>query len=135
MTISTAVSLLSALIGSVATLLAAWGYLRTHRPHKGELLRIGGTITVIMVGIFGIALLISNFTSIEINGQKTVPVPPAFEHSFSTPAASPTPATVRNGKPTQVPSSTSGTSSSPTPVPASTPLPTQSTSSGQGTSS
>src|ERR1051326_171005 len=115
MTISTAVSLLSALIGSVATLLAAWGYLRTHRPHKGELLRIGGTITVIMVGFFGISLLISNFISIEMNGQKRVRVPPAFEHSFSARAPSPSPATVPSVKPTQVPSSTSGTSSSPAP--------------------
>src|SRR5256885_6955688 len=102
MSISTAIGLLSALIGSAATLVAAWSYLRSHRPPKGELFRIVVSVTVIVVAILGIAVFISNFTSIQINGQKNVPVPPAFAPYHSTPTSTSIPVVSPTAKPTQV---------------------------------
>ena len=120
MTISTAISLLSALIGSVATLAAAWRYLRSHHPPKGELLRTGVTVVIIMVGIFGIALLISNFTSIQINGQRDVPLPPIFA-PHSTPSSS-TP--IPSSSPIAKPTTTSSPEPASKPTQISTPNPT-----------
>src|SRR6266700_5781588 len=122
MTISTAVGLLSALLGSAAILLAAWSYLRTHRPQKGELLRMGVAVTVIMVSILGLAIFISNFTAIQINGQKNVP--PIFAPYNSTPVSTSTPSSLPAAKPTQ----TSSPASEPTQTSSPVPAPTQTSS-------
>jgi hypothetical protein len=135
MTISTAVGLLSALLGSVAILLAAWGYLRAHRPPKGELLRMGVAVTVIMVSVLGLAIFISNFTAIQINGQKNVPLPPAFAPRYSTPSSTVTPSSSPTAKPTKI--SSSAPTSQPTqpssPAPTSQSTPSSSSSSSSAT--
>jgi hypothetical protein len=127
MTISSVIGLLAALIGSTATLLAAWTYIRSQHPPKGELLRATLAIIIIMSAIFGLAVVISR-ASIKINGQETIPVPglPAPPQSVpaSTPTSTPTPTPTPT--PTLVPSPQPSPVSTPTlaPTPAVTPTPT-----------
>src|SRR5438067_6392215 len=75
MTISSAIGLLAALIGSTATLLGAWAYFRSQHPPKRELFQVALVITVIMVCILGVAVFISRATAIKINGKETLPLP------------------------------------------------------------
>jgi hypothetical protein len=118
MRINDIVGLLAALIGSTATLLGAWGYVRSQHPPKKELFRVSLAIAIIMLSIVGIAVGISRATTITVNGQNTVPIPgfktpynatPApglpstpvtsqTPPSFSTPVTSQTPA-ANNGQP------------------------------------
>jgi len=123
MTISSAVGLLAALIGSTATLLGAWAYFRSQHPPKRELFRVALVIIVIMVCILGVAVFIARATAIKINGTETLPVPtvpanpgnsnpgnsnpgqPAVPTSISTPTPS--------LSPTQAPSSSPSPASSP----------------------
>ena len=75
MTISSAVGLLAALIGSTATLLGAWAYFLSQHPPKRELFRVALVIIVIMVCILGVAVFIARATAIKINGKETLPLP------------------------------------------------------------
>ncbi|GAC1404756.1 MAG: hypothetical protein NVSMB49_23530 [Ktedonobacteraceae bacterium] len=135
MRISDVIGLFAALIGSTATLLTAWAYIRSHRPPKGELFRAILAITVIMVGILSLAVFVSRST-IQVNGQNTISVPapavPGFiaprgttptlaPTSISTtpPTLSPSPMVTPSLSPTlePSPSSTSTLAPSPTPKP------------------
>ena len=109
MTINNVVGLFAALIGTTATLLGAWAYIRSQHPPKKEMLRAALAIAVIMICILGCAVAISHATTIKVNGQETVPVP-----SFLRPASgtkTPIPVSTK----TPIPASTK------TPIPASTP--------------
>jgi hypothetical protein len=128
MPISTVIGLLAALIGSTATLLGAWAYIRSQHPPKGELFRATLAITIIMAIILGLAMLISNATTISINGQQTLPLPPVPVPGFSTPGRltpSPTsvPKSAPSPSPTSVPTSTPSPSPELTPTPAPSPSP------------
>jgi hypothetical protein len=116
MTINNVVGLFAALIGSTATLLGAWAYIRSQHPPRGKMIRAALAITVIMIGILGAAVIISRATSITVNGQKTIPVP-YFLAPVTTPT--PTPNSTSLPTPTVVPSSTQQIPS-PTSVPSST---------------
>ncbi len=109
MTISAVIGLLAALIGSTATLLAAWAYIRSQHPPKGELLRTVLIIVIIMVSILGLSLLISRATRISINGLEGSPVPGG---STAIPGS------------TSIPGSTPGLTPTPTPTSGVTPTPT-----------
>ena len=119
MSISSAIGLLAALIGSTATLLAAWAYLRSQHPPKQELFRVAVTITIIMVCILGLAVLISR-ASIKVNGQENLPLPlvPA--------PGSPAPGSPTPGSPTPSPTSTPTLTPSPSPTLTPSPLPSPS---------
>src|SRR5437762_8655520 len=87
MRISDVIGLLSAFIGSTATLFGAWAYIRSQHPSKGELLRAALVIIVMMAAVAGLAMGISRATTITVNGRDSIPVPHPFS-SFSTPANS-----------------------------------------------
>jgi hypothetical protein len=124
MTISSVIGLLAALIGSTATLLAAWTYIRSQHPPKGELFRATLAI-IIMSAIFGIAVGISRAT-IKINGQETIPVPGLPAPTQAVPASTPTSTLTPTATPTPTPSPQPSPVSTPTltPTPAVTPTPT-----------
>jgi hypothetical protein len=115
MPISQVIGLFAGLVGTTATLLGAWAYIRSHRPPKKELLHASLIITLIMVGILGCAVVISNATSIKINGHTTVPVP-----NFLAPASSTSGTTTPTSSSTPTISPTSGSKDAPTPPPSST---------------
>jgi hypothetical protein len=115
MTINNVVGLFAALIGSTATLLGAWAYIRSQHPPRGKMIRAALAITVIMIGILGTAVIISRATTITVNGQKTIPVP-----YFLAPATTPTPSSTSLPTPTIVPSPTQQL-----PTPTIVPSPTQ----------
>src|SRR6266568_1778659 len=126
MTISAVIGLLAALIGSTATLLAAWAYIRSQHPPKGELLRTVLIIVIIMVSILGLSLLISRATHISINGLEGSPVPGGSTSiPGSTPGLTPTPTPTSGVTPTPTsgvtPTPTSG--ATPTSAPTATPHP------------
>ena len=133
LTMSSALGLLAALIGTTATLLAAWGYLRNQHPTKKELFRVTLTIIIIMVAIFSMAVLISRAT-ISVNGQQTIPAPPISGPDFPTPlvitpTSTPTPTLTPTPAPSPTPSSSPTPSLSPTvspspTIPSLTPTPT-----------
>ncbi len=108
MRINDVIGLLAALIGSTATLLGVWAYIRSQHPPRGKMVRVALAIMVIMVCILGTAVIISRATTIKVNGQNTLPMP-----FYQTPT--PVPSTT----PTLVPTSLS----SPTPAPSPTQLP------------
>jgi hypothetical protein len=121
MPISTVLGLLAALIGSTATLLAAWVYIRSQRPPKQELFRTGLIVIIIMVSILGLAVLISRATSLSINGQEIVPVPGVpTSVSTSIPVSTPIPGSTPTAGLTPTP--TAGLT--PTPTAGLTPTPT-----------
>ena len=113
MTISSAVGLLAALIGSTATLLGAWAYFRSQHPPKRELFRVALVILVIMVCILGVAVFIARATAIKINGTETLPVP-------TVPA---NPGNSNPGQPAGQPAAPSTVTPSPVPTSISTPTP------------
>src|SRR5947209_19717582 len=119
MTISSAIGLLAALIGSTATLLGAWAYFRSHHPPKREIFSAVLTITVIMVFILGLAVFISRATAIKINGKETLPLPTVPAPGQSNPGQ-PNPGQPNPGQPAGQPP----TSSTVTPSPAPTLTPT-----------
>ena len=119
MPISQVIGLFAGLIGTTATLVGAWAYIRAHRPPKKELLHASLVITLIMIGILGCAIVISNATSIKINGHTTVPVP-----NFLAPASPTSGTTTPTSSSTPTMSPTSGSKESPTPPPQSTPAST-----------
>ena len=139
MTISSAVGLLAALIGSTATLLGAWAYFRSQHPPKRELFRVALVIIVIMVCILGVAVFIARATAIKINGTETLPVPtvpanpgnsnpgqPAGQPAAPSAAPStvtPSPVPTSISTPTPSLSPTVAPSSSPASSPASKPTP------------
>ena len=136
MPLSTAIGLLAGLIGSTATLLAAWVYIRSQHPPKGELFRTALIITIIMVTILGLAVLISHASRISINGLETTPVPgvptsvsTAIPVSTSIPGSTPTPTPTAGQTPTvgQTPTAgqtpTVGQTPTPAPTPTSHPKP------------
>ena len=140
MTISSAVGLLAALIGSTATLLGAWAYFRSQHPPKRELFRVALTIIVIMACILGVAVFIARATAITINGKQTLPLPtvpasgnpnptqPAGQPAGQPPVSStvtPSPVPTSISTQTPSPSPTQAPSSSPSPAssPASKPTP------------
>ena len=129
MTISSAVGLLAALIGSTATLLGAWAYFRSQHPPKRELFRVALVIIVIMVCILGVAVFIARATAIKINGTETLPVP-TVPANPGQPAGQPTgqPAAPSTVTPSPVPTSisTPTPSLSPTVAPSSSPSPASS---------
>jgi len=137
MRINDVVGLLAALIGSTATLLAAWAYIRSKRPPKGEMFGAALAIVIIMASILGLAVLISRASKITINGQDTLPVPgiPASGGTTpapgptSTPTPTPSPTLIPSPSPTVVPSPSPSPAASPSPVPspASSPKPKKST--------
>ena len=118
MPISQVIGLFAGLIGTTATLVGAWAYIRSHRPPKKELLHASLVITLIMIGILGCAIVISNATSIKINGHTTVPVP-----SFLAPASPTSGTTTPTSSSTPTMSPTSGSKEPPTPSSESTPPP------------
>jgi hypothetical protein len=118
MTISNAIGLLAALIGSTATLLGAWAYLRAQRLPKRELFRVASTITAIMVCILGIAVFMSQATTIKIKGQETIPLP------LVPTKVVPTPDSPRPAYPITSPTLTSTPKPAHTLTPTSTTLPT-----------
>jgi len=69
MRISDVIGLLSAFIGSTATLFGAWAYIRSQHPSKGELLRAALVIIVMMAAVAGLAMGISRATTITVNGR------------------------------------------------------------------
>ncbi|GAC1453582.1 MAG: hypothetical protein PVS3B3_23840 [Ktedonobacteraceae bacterium] len=111
MSISSVIGLIAALIGSTATLLTAWAYIRSQHPPKGEVFRATLAIIVIMIGILGFAVFVSRAT-ITINGQNTISAPSFPAPGFIPPTRGTTP----------TPTSTS--LSTPTPTPTLTPSPT-----------
>jgi len=137
MTISSAVGLLAALIGSTATLLGAWAYFRSQHPPKRELFRVALVIIVIMVCILGVAVFIARATAIKINGTETLPVPtvpanpgnsnpgqPAGQPvAPSTVTPSPVPTSISTPTPSLSPTQAPSSSPSPASSPASKPTP------------
>ena len=141
MTISSAVGLLAALIGSTATLLGAWAYFRSQHPPKRELFRVALVIIVIMVCILGVAVFIARATAIKINGTETLPVPtvpanpgnsnpgqPASQPAGqpvapSTVTPSPVPTSISTPTPSLSPTLAPSSSPSPASSPASKPTP------------
>ncbi len=137
MTISSAVGLLAALIGSTATLLGAWAYFRSQHPPKRELFRVALVIIVIMVCILGVAVFIARATAIKINGTETLPVPtvpanpgnsnpgqPAGQPvAPSTVTPSPVPTSISTPTPSLSPTLAPSSSPSPASSPASKPTP------------
>src|SRR5947209_15632411 len=79
MRISDVIGLLSAFIGSTATLFGAWAYIRSQHPSKGELLRAALVIIVMMAAVAGLAMGISRATTFTVNGRDSIPV----RHPFS----------------------------------------------------
>lgn len=75
MSFSTAIILVGSIIGTTATVLGAWFYIRSKHPPKGEVIRAGITVFIIITGLVGIATFISFSTTIIINGQKNIPLP------------------------------------------------------------
>ncbi|GAC1389808.1 MAG: hypothetical protein NVS4B11_11900 [Ktedonobacteraceae bacterium] len=124
MSISSVIGLLAALIGSTATLLTAWAYIRSQHPPKGEVFRAVLAITVIMIGILGFAVFVSRAT-ITINGQNTISAPsfpaPGFVAPTRGTTPTPTPTSLSTSTPTLAPSPT--LSASPSPSPAGDPSP------------
>src|SRR2546421_10560691 len=121
MAISQAIGILGSLVGTTATLLGAWAYIRSKRPPKMELLIAGLVVGVILILILGIAVLISRETNISINGQKTVPVPvipvavPGLPGpSQPGPGPAPAPTSTPTLSPTSTPSAAPSPSTSPT---------------------
>ena len=123
MRISDVVGLFAALIGSTATLLAAWAYIRTKRPPKGEMFRATLAIVIIMACILGLAVLISRASKITINGQDTLPVPGLPAPGGTTPAPVPTSTPTPTPSPTLVPSPSPTLVPSPSPSPSPVPSP------------
>jgi hypothetical protein len=131
MPISTVIGMLAALIGTTATLLAAWGYLHSKRPAKREVLGALLAIIVIMTSLVGLAVLISRLTTISVNGQQTIPVPglppPANSAPASTstvpPTPTPTAALTPTASPTSFPSPTAPSVVTPTPAPSPSVIP------------
>ena len=137
MTISSAIGLLAALIGSTATLLGAWAYFRSQHPPKRELFRVALVIIVIMVCILGVAVFIARATAIKINGTETLPVPtvpanpgnsnpgqPAGQPvAPSTVTPSPVPTSISTPTPSLSPTLAPSSSPSPASSPASKPTP------------
>jgi hypothetical protein len=126
MSINNVVGLFAALIGTTATLLGAWAYIRSQHPPKKEMLRAALAIAVIMICILGCAVAISHATTITVNGQDTLPVPRFFGLSTpgtSTPTLLPTP--TLTSSPTSTPTLTPTPTLTSTPIlaPASTPTP------------
>jgi hypothetical protein len=117
MPISTVIGVLAALIGTTATLLAAWGYIHSKRPAKREILGALLAIIVIMTSLVGLAVLISRLTTISVNGQQTIPVP-----GFP-PPTNPVPASTSTSTRTPTPTPTPTSSPSPTATPILTPTP------------
>src|SRR6266581_6138276 len=117
MTISSAVGLLAALIGSTATLLGAWAYFRSQHPPKRELFRVALVIIVIMVCILGVAVFIARATAIKINGTETLPVPTVPANPGNSNPGQPA------GQPVAPPTVTPSSSPSPASSPASKPTP------------
>lgn len=136
MAIKDIVSLCAALIGSTATVLAAWSYIRTNHPPRGELLRALLIITITIACILGFAVFISRATTITVNGQDTIPVHvPGFSapHQIApthtpTPTPSPSPTVSPSPSPSVTPSlsPTVSPSSSPSTVPSPTASPSSS---------
>jgi len=117
MTISSAVGLLAALIGSTATLLGAWAYFRSQHPPKRELFRVALVIIVIMVCILGVAVFIARATAIKINGTETLPVPTVPANPGNSNPGQPA------GQPAGQPVAPSTVTPSPVPTSISTPTP------------
>lgn len=76
MSINNVIGVFAALIGTTATLLGAWAYIRSQHTPKKDMLRAALAIAVIMICILGCAVAISHATTgVQVNGQKTIPVP------------------------------------------------------------
>ncbi len=111
MSINNVIGVIAALIGTTATLLGAWAYIRSQHTPKKDMLRAALAIAVIMIGILGCAVAISHVTTgITVNGQKTIPVPsflflPASGTTTPTlsPSLAPTPVSTPTSFPTRVP--------------------------------
>lgn len=123
MPISQVIGILGSLVGTTATLLGAWAYIRSKRPPKTELLIAGLVVGVILVVILGIAVLISRETNISINGQKTIPVAVPGLPGPSQPGPGPAPTSTPTLSPTSTPSAAPSPSTSPTASPSVSPTP------------
>lgn len=123
MPISTVIGVLAALIGSTATLLAAWGYIHSKRPAKRELLGALLVIVAIMAGLVGLAVLISRITTISVNGQQTIPVPGFPPPANPVPGSTPTSTLTPTASPTSSPSPTATPILTPTPAPSPSAIP------------
>lgn len=124
MSINNVVGLFAALIGTTATLLGAWAYIRSQHTPKKEMLRAALAITVIMICILGCAVAISHATTITVNGHDTIPIPRFFGLSTpgtSTPTLTSTPTSSPTSTPTLTPTPT--LTSTPILTPAPTPIP------------
>ncbi len=95
------IGLFAALIGTTTTLLGAWSYVRNHNTKK-EMIRGATAVVAIMVVILGSAWLISEATTIKVNGQEKVPIPGFLAPKDGT--TTPTPASNSNQSPTATPS-------------------------------
>jgi hypothetical protein len=115
MSISTVIGMLAALIGTTATLFAAWGYIHSKHPTKREVLGALLAVLVIMTSLVGLAVVVSRFTTISVNGQQTLPVPGFLPPDKPVPASTPTLAGTPIPTPTPAPT--------PTPTPTGTPTP------------
>jgi hypothetical protein len=123
MPIGSVISLLAALIGLFGTLLAAWVYIRSQHLSKREIFRATLVISIITVGILGLAVLISRATTISINGQQTLPRSPT---PAPTRPSVPAPGFLAPGEPTPSPKLTPSPSPKLTPSPSSTLTPSPS---------
>lgn len=119
MRINDVVGLLAALIGTTATLLGAWGYLRSQHPPKKEMAKIVLVILLIVGGLLGIAVAISQATTITVNGQQTLPIPGFPAPAGTTPTSMPT----WTPEPKASPSSTHSPTAQPSPSSVSQPKP------------
>jgi cytoskeletal protein RodZ len=124
MPISTVIGMLAAIIGTTATLLAAWGYIHSKRPAKREVLGALLVIILIMTGLLSVAVMISRLTTISVNGQQTIPVPGFPPPGKPVPASTST--STRTPTPTLTPTPTSSPSPTATPILTPTPVPSPS---------
>ena len=123
MPIGSVISLLTALIGLIGTLLGVWVYIRSQHPSKGELFRAALVISILTASILGLAVLISHATTISINGQQTLPRSPT---PAPTRPSVPAPGFLAPGEPTPSPKLTPSPSPKLTPSPSSTLTPSPS---------
>src|SRR5512135_1757756 len=112
MNISSALGLLTAMVGLTTTIHGGWKYLSSSERSKKE--RIGAVVIVAVIGsvVLGAAAGISHVTASTPVGQKTIPVPFVPTAAPAYPQTAPTAPSV----PTTVPTLTPTLSSSLTPT-------------------
>ncbi len=122
MNFSSAIGLLTAIIGLTTTMHACWKYLSSSERSKKERLGAVAVVAVSIGVVIGVAAGISYATAATPVGQKTIPVP-------FVPTAAPTanpdyPQTVPTASPASTPTPQFSPTSAPTSTPTTAPEPT-----------